>query len=43
MSSGLGSDDISLNTYKDDLQVNDSPPPQIKRRQVIFSLYGVCL
>lgn len=43
MSSGLGSDDVPLNTYEDDLQVNDSPPPRIKRRRVIISLIAdVC-
>jgi len=43
LSSGLGSDGVSLNTYDDDLWVNDSPPPRIKRRRVIFSLYSGCL
>ena len=38
MSSGLGSDDVPLSIYEDDLWVNGSPPPRIKRRRVIFSL-----
>jgi hypothetical protein len=38
MSSGLGSDDEPLNTHQDDLRVNDTHPPRIKRRRVIFSL-----
>lgn len=38
MSSGVGSDDVPLKTYEDDLRVNDPPPPRIKRRRVIFSL-----
>ena len=42
-SSGLGSDDVPLNTYEDAPQANGSPPPRIKRRRVIFSLYRECL
>ena len=43
MSSGVGSDDVPLNTCGDDLRVNDSHPPRIKRRRVILLLYSGCL
>jgi len=38
LSSGPGSDDVPLNAYQNDVRVNDTPPPRIKRRRVIFSL-----
>jgi hypothetical protein len=43
LSSRVGSDDMPLNTEQNDLRDGHTPPPRVKRRQVLFLLYDRCL
>lgn len=39
LSSGLGGDDMPPSTAQDDLRDGHTPPPQVKRRRVLFLLF----
>jgi hypothetical protein len=43
LSSGLGSDDMPLSTAQNELGGSHIPPPQVKRRRVLFLFYYGCL